>query len=796
VAQDLVAFEGGKATDNPEQRQRREEWQKIQDALQPVIQELVTTVQEQVQLRGPIETRWLEDLRQYHGQYDKNAELELKNEEDRSRTFINITRTKTNAWSARLGDMLLPNDEKNWGIDPTPVPDLTREAQQALAEADKHDQAAEDATNQHNEAVDAGTQDASQPSPFLAAAAQTGAKAQDLRSQHADMQRQIEEARKRCSAMERLIDDQLTESRFPSKCRDVLADMCKLGVGVMKGPIVNANPKAKWVVSGEGTAELKRENSTAPNFRRVDPWHFFPDMSAGCIEEAAFTFERYLPNKKLLRRMAREMGFIPEAVRQLLTEGPGNVNDGALGLAYLSELRSMENSPSGQDTALGPLKERYVVWEYRGALESRHIAAMIRASGRLQDADRFEAQVDELDEHMVTVFFCNGKLLKIEEEYLLDSGASLYSIASFEKAEASILGAVGVPRLMKHEQAMLNSAVRMVMDNAALAVAPQTVIDQNAIEPVNGSWKLTARKVWRWVKGATTEVGERHKPFEFFAVPLNQAQLAEIISIALKFVDEAVAMPLIAQGEQGAHVTETASGMTMLMNSANVVFRRVVKNYDDDMIGLIIRAYDFNMQFSDRPEVKGDMKVEARGTSVLLVREVQAQTLMAILKEWSVHPIMGVGFRAYQAMRMVLQAMSINPDDLLVSEEDYLAKLKAMSDDSGKQSPEDVRAQTQLQVAQIDAASRDKDGQVQLQIAEVRRQTEMARAAQSKDISLAQIEAMFATKKLEVGSKERQLAAEIGVERRNAEEARARGDEPTGSGGSVSMGVEPEGKAA
>ena len=273
--------------------------------------------------------------------------------------------------------------------------------------------------------------------------------------------------------------------------------------------------------------------------------------------------------------------------------------------------------------------------------------------------------------------------------------------------------------------------------------------------------------------------------------------------MAMRFVDEAVAMPLIAQGEAGAHITQTASGMTMLMNSANVVFRRVVKNYDDDMIGLITRTYDFNMQFSQRPEVKGDMKVEARGTSVLLVREIQALQLQAILREWSVHPIMGVGFRAYHAMRLVLQAMSINPEDLLISEEDYMKKLAQMAEAPPEQeSGDQIRAQTQLKIAEIEAANREKDGQVQLQIAEIRRQTEFAKLGLQENLTLQQIQAMFASKEMDAAVKvestrlkaqsdERKLAAEIGMEREAAREARARGEMPTGSGGAVSMGGRP-----
>jgi hypothetical protein len=35
------------------------------------------------------------------------------------------------------------------------------------------------------------------------------------------------------------------------------------------------------------------------------------------------------------------------------------------------------------------------------------------------------------------------------------------------------------------------------------------------------------------------------------------------------------------------------------------------------------------------------MQVEARGSSVLLVREIQSQNLINIITNWSIHPVLG-----------------------------------------------------------------------------------------------------------------------------------------------------------
>ena len=798
----------------------------LQDATAKIVDELDKMANTAVQRRSTTEQRWLRNLRQFHGQYDSNVSKALEEDKTRASVFINVTRPKTNSWSARISDMLFPNDERNFGIDPTPVPNLTEKAKKDVQEAERLDREAEEAVEQNNAAIEA----TGQADPALGEAAErAGAMAKAKRDGFDEAQKALEEARDRAKRMERQIDDRFTEAKYPLQARQLIEDASKLGSGVLKGPTLAGKSRPTWEMLAESKKDstsstaiaaaekddekgdkkgrkskwkLTFRDTDAPMYRRVNPWHFFPDPDAETLEEAEYCLERHLPNKKMLRRMAREQDFDRGAVARLLKEGPQNSQGRSDGLRFIESLRAMENGGVGTDGTASPLSDRYVVWEWYGSLTVEEIADIMRHLGRSEEADEFEEAHDELDTQMVRIFFCDRQLLKIEEDYLLDSQEFIYSVFSFEKAEASILGGVGVPHLMENEQTMLNSAVRMMMDNGALASGPQIVLDKEAISPENGSWKLVPRKIWSWASGRNNQ--RKEPPFTTVNIPMNQEQLSAIIMLALRFIDEAVAMPLIAQGEQGQHITKTSSGMSMLFNSANVVFRRVIKNFDDTITTPVVRrTFDFEMQFNPDDSIKGDMQIEARGTSVLLVREMQSEQLMAIIDRYATHPILGVAIKAYEAMRLVLQAMNINPGDVLLERDDYIEKLKQMSEGGGEESPESIRAQTQLQIAEMDGAVRREQMQFDREIATIKRDTEFAQMAQAKEISLEQVAAMFKGKELDAAVKlaatkdksaadERKLAAEVAIERQNAREAREQGMNPTGSGGSISMG----GKAA
>jgi hypothetical protein len=746
---------------------------KLQEAFGGILTRLSTLADKRVQDRSMIEQRWLMDLRQYHGRFDEKTEEALRQTPEKSRAIINMTRPKTKAWAARLSDLLFPADDKNWGISPTPVPELSEKAKQAAADAEaKHAEAAR-MVDIHNRDVAAGTQTMPQ-GQALAAAAELGAQALDLEQAEMDAQAIMDTA-KRCSEnMAREMDDQLTQCQYPRHSRRLIDDLCKLGSGVMKGPM-NGKAAQRWkkvaqALNNGSSAEVYRlapvTDGNAPIYLRVDPWSFFPDSNATDMDSSESELERHLPNRTQLKRMAKLLDFDPDAVAELCRGGPGfGVGQD---LQYLAQLRTITDEGNA-------VTDRYVLWEYHGPLECDEVETILTVTQGPEKAQAWREDYSELDEVRVIVFFCDGRLLKIEPDWLLDTNETLYSVVSFEKSETSVLGGYGVPAMMRDPARAVAAAWRMLLDNAGLSVGPQVVIDKSRVTPENGSWKMEPRKVW--LKSGD-DINTDAKPFEVFDIPSNTDELVKVIELALKFIDETTSLPLIAQGEQGAHITQTAGGMSMLMNSANVIFRNVVKNYDDDMTTPNIRRlYDWNMQFNSKEEIKGDMQVEARGTSALLVRELQSANLMVMTERWSSHPILSLALKVYDTMRMTVQSMSINPDDVLGTRDDFENKLK----EQAQNAPQDPR----IAAAQIDAASRKDQNAANIEIANLRLKSSIldvqARTGETREKIMADLQ----KNKDNIDHKERMKSVDIAVEDNRAAEARAEGqpaDEATGTG--------------
>lgn len=726
------------------------------EAARPIIGRLSRLADDQVRQKALIEQRWLDDLSMYFGRYDAVTQQSLEDEK-RSTAFVKLTRHKTNSWAARIGDILFPTDQKNWDISPTPIPMLAQQAKDAVKRAE----AAVEAANQSN--------DPQQQDRIKETA---DSFAQMARQSHAE----IEQAKKACGDMRKAIDDQLTECDYVAQCRDVIEDGCRLGTGILKGPLTAQRLRAQWR-NESGSWGLVQMPDPMPDFRRVDPWHFFPDMSAAKISEAEFSFERHLPTKKDLKRLARKLSFNRDAIGRLLEAGPKPLG---LGVDHLAKLRLI--TQEGEQ-----IKDRYLMWEYHGALECDEICDLLRSVGQSEKANRFEAEKDPLEDYRVILYFCDNEVLKIAPEYPMDSGDGLYSVWNFEKGETSVFG-IGVPNIMADSQRALNAAWRMIMDNAALAVGPQTVINQSLIRPVDGSWSLRPFKTW--LLSSTSSIAPNVKPFETFNIPIQADVLLKIIELAKEFIDEETGMPTIAQGEQGA-ATQTAGGMSMLFNSANVVFRRVVKMWDDEITKPTIRrAYDWNMQFNPDDKIKGDMQVDAKGSSVLLVREIQSQNLMQIATNWTTHPEIGPWFAAKKdgvrpIIAKTLETMMLDVDELIATMDEYEEYQRRMASQKQDQ-PSDPNA-IRLQIAQLQMQSAEKlaqmDEQTRLQITQMQHDTAMIKMQAETGMTQQELEAKYGLEHAKLGSQERMKAVDIAVEDKRAKEAVAQGQDATAATG-------------
>jgi len=372
------------------------------------------------------------------------------------------------------------------------------------------------------------------------------------------------------------------------------------------------------------------------------------------------------------------------------------------------------------------------------------------ALGKTDIAEDY-SEADELLEIHVCIWFCQGRIIKFAE-HPLDTEETLYSLCYWQEDPNSIWG-LGVPHCSRDTCSAANAAWRMIMDGGGLSAGPQVAVDKRYLEPEDGSWALRPFKEWN----IKESIPDGHKPLQVFHIDTKIAELMSIIQACMSFIEEETGVTKLAQGEQGANVTKTAQGMAMLMNSTNTVFRRVVRLFDDTFTKPNIRRmYAWAMQWSDDPEIKGDFEVDARGSSVLLVQEIQTQNMAGVFNMALADPELRDMTRIADAYRALLKVLKVPQDEWILSDEELAEKAAKRAAE-----PQQPDIETQKLMLQREIAEMDRE--VKITVAQLQRETEMAKAVQTSNVKMEELEAMMERVRAETASKERIVATEIAV---------------------------------
>ncbi|NBI43226.1 hypothetical protein GVX76_06950 [[Haemophilus] felis] len=670
---------------------------------------LLARLQEQLKQRQPIIQRWVKDMYQYRNQYESGATT------GKSKVFVGYTRSKTDSWTAQMTDMLFPSDDKNYGISPTPIPAIANLAKQP----DSQDPMAMQQINQARQIM--------------------------------------QEAKARSEAMEKLIDDQLAECDYASEARLCLHYAAVLGTGILRAPIVEVVDEKQWIDDGMGNWQTQAQSKMRPAARLVLPWDFVPDMSAPTLKECQFVFERAYLTKKQLQNLVKNPYYFADSIAELAEIDASDTHSTSGDLeGYLDTLRTL----SGLEKATND--KRYEVWTYHGGIPQNVIE---QAQSKLGEGASLAINESEQESGVeidgVIVLTGNGKILSVNLNPLNDEFP--YSVYNCEPDVACLFG-FGIPYLCRDAQEILNTAWRGMIDNSVMTIGSQIVVNNSVLSPADGSWEITPNKIWRTTDRATANANfEANRAFGVFAFDSRQAEFANIIQLSKSFMDEESGLPMIAQGEQG-QVTPTLGGMSMLMNAANAVRRRQVKEWDDQVTKpLIRRFYEYNMMMSDDPDIKGDMQVVARGTSALLVKETQTAQIIDIFQKFGQHPQLMHAFDWYDGAKTLMQSMSMGTQTMLIPREEYEQKLQQIEQANAQQpqDPEILKAQMQaelaaqkqqhemqleqmkmqhqLQIEQMKVAIKEKELQLKMMEIEAQQQHNASRLAAEQQMNQAKL---------------------------------------------------------
>jgi hypothetical protein len=621
-----------------------------------------------------IERQWREDQRAFEGidgTVGKTDMLDFATgdawlgsrdkTQRRSKVIVNIIRGKCETAEGRFNELQFPTDDKNWGLLPTPVPVTAVPLVQPPTPAQPPQQ------------------QMAQPAMDPAAQAPMGATGMVPQAPQISDQAKADDVKKRCSAMETEIADQLEECQFNAEGRKVVRSAVRLGTGVLKGPNVVKNVRKAWIEQTDGVDSvhvMKMVEELAPASTSRDIWNIYPDPHCGNDpKRGAYIWERDHVLPREVRALIGVKGYNTRQLIRVLEEEP-------LRTTVQIDKGGSQKAVATKTTKGAP----YERWEYHGDVDKTDLEA-IGCTCPDGPGSSYAACIVFINDHPVKV-----------QLNTLDTGELPYDFFPWVEIEDSPWG-IGEPRKIIWQQRIITAAWRQMMDNAGDSSGAQIIIGANVV-PEDGQWEVTGKKIWV----DESEDGDVRASFTQYQIQNNQVELQNIIELALRFTDLESGTPALAQGEKGSS-PETLGGMKMLMQGADTGRRDKVKRWDDQITTPHIgRYYDWNMQYNPKQEIKGDFQVDARGTSVLLVKDETAQSLMQVLS-LRADPEVNIQVDWGKVIKQLFQARHL---DVLKSDDE----IKAARDKAAKQPPPPM---PQVQVAEIREKGATERKQMELQ---------------------------------------------------------------------------------
>lgn len=636
-----------------------------------------------------VEERWLKSLRQYKGIYEPTIKLHPK----RAKAFLRVTRLKVDTLTRLMMTGMFGNKEKNWTLKPTPIPTLDQQTLTSLIK---------DLIMQNG---------GKRPTDDVIL----------------DAVRVMADSS--AEKMERTIMDQLAESQvggYESVIRKCVKSGNLFGTGILKGPLVRREEKKQWAPdqSGKWNYETVRRPSgpgvspqgmpptgpvrppappqgpgagfvpggafnapqnapqgmpqgmppqaapempgqppvapppqdqpvieKKPYIECVPVWDIYPDMSATSLEDAQFIFQRSVMTKKDLLDLAKRVDFDGERLMNYIKEMPnGDADDWE---TFEQELNSM-----GGDRDSNPQRSRkYEFLEYWGLLSSEELE---EAGATIPE------ELKGLDV-WANVCVVGDVVVKAKMNPLKASTMPFY-FYYYQKDETSIFGE-GVPDIIRDIQDVLNSAIRLLIDNAAHSSGPIYEVNPYMLQSGEDPLDISPYRVFLRADDA---MNADKKSVHIHEIPSQISDAISIIQLCEKYLDDTSGIPRFdhADSDLGG-AGETAAGLSMLMNRSNASISEQIKEFEEAVIIRLITAlYHWNMQFGSARDAKGDMSVVVGGAQVVQAKEARVNTLMTFRAQIGNDPALMALVKWPEFLRVVADNAEI-PESVICSEKEY-----------------------------------------------------------------------------------------------------------------------------
>lgn len=631
-----------------------------------------------------IDLKLLQCLRARRGVYSPDELAAKTSSGGVNIVWYDLTETKCRAASAWIREIVLPTNERPWGLDPTPLPDLPLPFKETIV-AKSIRQAQE--VMQQIAAADGGTMPSEE---FRQTVREIGEK---LRKEAEATYQKA--AKSRARRMEQQIADRQAQGGWDKAMDAFVEDFVTYPAAILKGPTYQRHKRLDWAQGWKPRVT----NEPAQTWEAVSPFDVYPAPGAASPQHGDF-IERVRFWRNELHDLKGLPGYRDDQIDGALMDYSNGHLEGWLWTEAERQRLTQESmymwlSPPGLIDALN----------YYGSVPGWKLISWGIPNGEdLEPTRDYEVNVLLVGRYVVYAALNPHPL-----------GQRPFRRACYDEIPGAFWGR-SIPELAETSQKFCNVAGCAMADNISMASGPMVWVHTDRLADGEQTLELIPWKVWQ-LKDAGMGSGT-NPGIGFFQADDRTAPLMKTLEFWELKADDATGIPRYSYGNEQVHgAAGTASGLSMLLNNAAKGLRRAIGNIDLNVIAPTIGdAFTNEMLYNPDESIKGDCIPVPRGANAILIKDMAQQRRMQFLG-MTANPIdmaiIGNRGRA-SLLRETAAAMEL-PDDV-VPDEEALAEREAVEQQAmqaQQQAQQEGLAQQQAMQLEGRAAELEMEGQAE-----------------------------------------------------------------------------------
>jgi hypothetical protein len=584
--------------------------------------------------RLSVDDRLLYALRSRRGEYSPSELSLIVSGGGADPVYLKLTGTKCRAASSWIRDIILPAGKKCWGLESTELSTVPPQVEQGMQQSTLQEVIA---------LLQAGVLTDEQDVLRFAQAVKTKTE------KHVS-----EYAKKTASKMEAKIEDLMEEGEWEKSIEEFIEDFVTYPTAFLKGPFFKRVKKLQWQENYQAAVVEK----IIPNWKRISPFDMYPSPHARNLYQGDL-IERMRMTRDQLYNLIGVPGYKEEEIRVVL----GHFERGSL-KDWIWE--DFEKERLEADTTYFTSEPDTVdCLQYWGSVKGEDLLTWGMTDVEVKET------IDPLKSYEVEAVLIGRNVIRCE----INSdplGLRPYHFACWDAIPSSIWG-VSLPEQMEDHQKVVNACARALLTNLAVSSGPQAVVFVDMLPAGEDITDIYPNKIWQ-AKSLANSGAAMPNPVNFFQPNINAPELLNVLNTFEQKADDVTNVPRYSYGnEKVGGAGTTASGLSMLLNSAAKGIRRAIAHIDGNVIRpSVYQTFLYLMLNDPDPTIKGDVDVVPVGSTSLLIKD-QAQVRMQTMLQQTSNPfdmqIIGMKGRA-QMLREAFQLQDIDPDGIVPSEEE------------------------------------------------------------------------------------------------------------------------------